>query len=147
MNRACLILPLLAYSLCAQRAPSQREVRRTLINLENRWAAALSEGDAKALNSILSQEFVDTDEDGNQTTRRGVLAALKSGSMKMSSMRFSEVQVHAYGDTAVVTGLVTQSGAYRGQTVVPRIAFTDTFVRQNGQWRAVASHRSAIRER
>jgi ketosteroid isomerase-like protein len=129
----------------AQKPDSPREVRRTLVNLENRWVTALAMGDVKALNAILSDAFIDTDEEGNHTNRHGVLAALKSGDMRMGAIRLSDVQVQTYGNTAVVTGFASQTGAYKGQTLMPKIAFTDTFVNQDGQWRAVASHRSALR--
>jgi ketosteroid isomerase-like protein len=52
------------------------------------------------------------------------------------------MQVHLYGDAAIVIGTATQSGRYLGGPIAARIIFTDTFIKQNGKWRAVASHRS-----
>jgi hypothetical protein len=57
------------------------------------------------------------------------------------------LQVRTFGDIAVVTGVASQTGAYRGQALIPKIAFTDTFVLQDGKWRALASHRSAVRDK
>jgi len=47
-----------------------------------------------------------------------------------------------YSDAAVVTGAAVQAGTFKGQPLMPKIVFTDTYIRQNGKWRAVASHRS-----
>src|ERR1700680_348034 len=117
---------------------------QALVDLENRWVEALVKADISKLDAILADTFVDTDEEGNQTDKRGVLAALTSGDLKMVSITLSDMHVHAYGDSAVVTGAAAQGGAFAGQSLVPRIVFTDTFVLRNGKWRAVASHRSAV---
>jgi hypothetical protein len=52
------------------------------------------------------------------------------------------MQVHLYGDAAVVVGSSLQAGSFLGGPVAAKIIFTDTFVNQGGKWRAVASHRS-----
>ncbi len=134
----------------AQNNPAARrpgDVSHALIDLENRWVEALVKADVTKLDAILADTFVDTDEEGNQTDKRGVLAALKSGDLKMDSVELSDMHVRAYGNSAVVTGAAAQTGAFGGQSLVPRIVFTDTFVLRNGKWRAVASHRSAVRRR
>jgi hypothetical protein len=53
------------------------------------------------------------------------------------------MQGYVYGDAAVETGSASQAGTFKGQPLIAAIIFTDTFVRQYGKWRAVASHRSA----
>jgi len=50
--------------------------------------------------------------------------------------------LHVYGDAAVVIGSAAQVGNFKGQSLTAAIIFTDTFIKQNGKWRAVASHRS-----
>src|SRR5947209_2319794 len=50
-----------------------------------------------------------------------------------------------YGNTAVLTGTSAQTGAFQGQPIAPKILFTATLVLQNGKWRAVAAHRTAVR--
>ena len=47
-----------------------------------------------------------------------------------------------YGDTAIVTGVMNQRLTIKGKPVAVSVAFTDTFIRRNGQLRAVASHYS-----
>ncbi len=124
-----------------------REVSQALQDLEQRWVEALVKADTRKLDDILGNTFVDTDEEGNRTDKRGVLGALESGDLKMASIILSGMQVRTYGNSAVVTGAAVQTGTFRGQSLVPRIVFTDTFVLENGNWRAVASHRSAVHSR
>jgi hypothetical protein len=52
------------------------------------------------------------------------------------------MHVHLYGDAAVVIGSAVQAGNFLGSPLATNLIFTDTFVKQNGKWRAVASHRS-----
>jgi ketosteroid isomerase-like protein len=120
-----------------------RETTQALINLENKWVSALVKSDTAALESIFADTYVDTDEHSHRTDKQGVLSVLKSGELKVESIKLSNMQVYVYGDAAVVTGSSSQAGNFKGQPLAAAIIFTDTFVRQNGKWRAVASHRSS----
>ena len=117
---------------------------QTLKALEEKWVAALTRSDTATLDSILSDSYVDTDEHGQRTDKQGVLSVLKSGDLKFESIKLSEMQVHQYGSAAVVTGAAVQAGTFKGQPLMPKIVFTDTFIEKNGKWRAVASHRSGM---
>jgi ketosteroid isomerase-like protein len=114
----------------------------TLIDLEYRWANALQKSDAATLESILDETYVDTDEMGRRTDKLGLTAAIRSGDLKMNSIKLSGVQVYESGTTAVVTGRALQDGNYKGQPLTESVVFTDTFVMKHGAWRAVSSHRS-----
>jgi ketosteroid isomerase-like protein len=112
--------------------------------LENRWVGALMRSDTATLDSIFADTYVDTDEHSHRSDKQGVLSVLKSGELKIASIKLSDMQVYDYGDAAVVTGSASQAGNFIGQPLTAAIIFTDTFVRQNGKWRAVASHRSGV---
>jgi ketosteroid isomerase-like protein len=118
--------------------------RLALISLENKWVGALVKSDTATLDSIFADTYVDTDEQGHRSDKQGVISVLKSGELKMESIRLSDMKVYEYGDAAVVTGSASQAGNFKGQPVTATIIFTDMFIRQNGKWRAVASHRSAV---
>jgi Domain of unknown function (DUF4440) len=125
------------------RAQGTDTTAQTLTSLEDKWVAALTKSDTATLYSILSKTYVDTDEHGQRTDKRGVLSALKSGDLKFQSIKLSDMQVYGYSDAAVVVGTAAQAGNFKGQPLTAKIVFTDTFIRQNGKWWAVASHRSA----
>jgi ketosteroid isomerase-like protein len=117
---------------------------QALTSLENRWVDALQKADTATLDSILGDTYVDTDEQGQRSDKQGVLSVLKSGDLKFESVKASDMQVHVYGNAAVVTGIGVQRGSFKGKPVTPKLVFTDTFIRQSGNWKAVASHRSAM---
>jgi ketosteroid isomerase-like protein len=117
---------------------------QALIDLENRWVDALVKSDVAAIDSIFADTYVETNEQSQRSDKQAVLAVLKSGDLKLKSIKLSDMRVYAYGNAAVVTGSAEQAGDFKGQPLPGKLIFTDTFVRQNGKWRAVASHRSAI---
>ena len=111
--------------------------------VERKWVDALATRDTKTLSEILDDTYMDTDEQGNQTDKNGLLAALKSGDLVLTAISLSGMKIHSFVYAAVVTGRATQTATYKGQKLAPSVAFTDTFVMINGQWKVVASHRSA----
>jgi len=117
---------------------------KALIDLEEKWVAALEKSDAATLDAILADTYVDTDEQSHRSDKPAVLAVLKSGDLKMTSVKISDMHVHIYGDAAVVTGSAVQAGNFKGQPLTAKITFTDTFIRRNGKWTAVASQRSPV---
>jgi ketosteroid isomerase-like protein len=115
---------------------------QALIDAENRWVDALVKADVTALDAIFADTYVDTDEHSHRGNKEDVLSILKSGDLKLTSIKLSDMKVNVYGDAAVVIGTAMQEGSFLGGPVATKIIFTDTFAKQNGKWRAVASHRS-----
>jgi ketosteroid isomerase-like protein len=118
-----------------------------ILDLQHRWVEALMKADTAALDTILVHTYVDTDESGSRTDKAGILAALKTGDLKLASITLLETHVHRYGDSAVLTGASAQTGTFQGQPIAPKIHFTATLVLQNGEWRAAAAHRTAVPDR
>jgi ketosteroid isomerase-like protein len=122
--------------------PQPADVAQDLRILERKWTGALVLRDAKMLAEILDDTYLDADEEGNQTDKEGILAAVKSGDLKMTSIQLSGMKIHSFVYTAVVTGRALQSGTFKGQPVASTVVFTDVFAMINGTWKVVASHRS-----
>jgi ketosteroid isomerase-like protein len=117
---------------------------QVLVDLENRWVDALVKSDAEAIDSMFADSYVETNEQNQRNDKQAVLAALKSGDLKLKSIKLSDLRVYDYGNAAVVTGSAEQAVDFKGQPLPAKLIFTDTFVRLKGKWRAVASHRSAV---
>jgi hypothetical protein len=149
MKRTIAVLLLTMAVLTAAQTPKKSQAQRTdattqaLVGLENKWVDALVKSDTAALDSIFAETYVDTDEHSQRSDKQGVLSLLKSGDLKIASIELSDMKVYDYGDAAVVIGSAAQVGNFKGQPLTATIIFTDTFIKQNGKWRAVASHRSA----
>jgi Domain of unknown function (DUF4440) len=134
---------LLLALVSARGAQAQTEdVAKKLTELENSWVAALVKADAITLDAILVDTYVDTEEGGHRSDKAQTLAILKSGDLKMLSIKLSNMKVYAYGDAAVVLGMAAQDGTFKGKSIKGDIVFTDTFVLENGIWKAAASQRT-----
>jgi ketosteroid isomerase-like protein len=150
MKRTIAILLFTTAILTSAQAPQKSQAQKSdtatqaLIALENKWVDALVKSDTAALDSVFVDTYVDTDEHSQRTDKQGVLSVLKSGDLKIESIKILDMKVHVYGDAAVVIGSAAQVGNFKGQPLTATIIFTDTFIQRNGKWRAVASHRSAV---
>lgn len=113
--------------------------------LEEKWDAANLKGDAAALGAILADTFISTSAEGKVRTKAEVLAELKAGAIKYQTSKVDDMKVFLYGDAAVVNGKWTGKFVLKGKPTDTVERFTDTYIRQNGQWRAVASQGSAIK--
>ncbi len=123
--------------------PQPSDVAQELRTLERKWVVALTKPDVKLLGEILDNSYMDTDEEGHQTDKNGLLAALKSGDLKLTGIQLSAMKIHSYIYAAVVTGHALQSGTFKGEKIASTVVFTDTFILMDGVWKVVASHRSA----
>src|ERR1700737_3569019 len=81
-----------------QKSAKSAGTEQALKELENRWVGALAKGDAAAVNSVLADGYVETDETRAVNDKQGVLGALKSGDLKFDSLTADDMQVHQYGD-------------------------------------------------
>jgi len=77
---------------------------QALINAENNWVDALVKSDVTALDGMFADTYVDTDEHSHRGNKQDVLSVLKSGDLKVDAIKLSDMQVHVYGDAAVVVG-------------------------------------------
>ncbi len=86
-----------------------------------------------------------TQADGSLVSRADVLRlAFESGNLVITRMVVDDVTVALFGEAAVVRGRTEAAGVLNGVTTAARIRFTDTFIKRDGEWRAVASHASAL---
>jgi ketosteroid isomerase-like protein len=119
-------------------------IEQVLLQLERDWEQANAKNDLTALERILAPEFVTTDSDGRVTTRAERMARGRSGAVKFQSFAQDDYKVRVIGDTAIITGRVTQKGVRDGKDMSGQERFTDTFMRRGGQWQAVASQSTRI---
>ena len=115
-----------------------------ILDLQHRWVEALLKTDTEALEAILEDTYVDTDESGSRLDKPTILGALKSGDLKLDSITLLETEVYRYGNSAVLIGASAQSGSFQGKPIAPKILFTATLILRNRKWTAVAAHRTAL---
>ena len=107
--------------------------------IEAQLAQAAAQGNAQALDRIVASDFFAVDADGNPETRTTILDRLRTNPWHIQSLQQQALQIHLYGETAVVTGVDRvqardsngrdRSGAYR---------FLHVFQKRSGRWWLIA---------
>ena len=118
---------------------------RQLHGLQQELARAWVAGDRAAIERIIAPEWKTTGPDGSTRDRPAVLRdVFETRVHKITRLELDDVQVAVFGDAAVVTGRTRAAGEYKGTAAEVVIRFTDTFIRRDGRWQAVASHASLV---
>lgn len=115
-----------------------------ILDLQHRWVEALLKADTEALDALLEDTYVDTDESGLRFDKPAILAALQAGDLKLDAITLLETEVYRYGNSAVLIGASAQSGSFQGKPIAPKILFTATLILRNRKWTAVAAHRTVV---
>jgi hypothetical protein len=99
-----------------------------------------SRNDAAAHDRFWAEELVYTSSAGARTDKAEILAGLKQApdpSEPPTRYSAEDIRIQQYGDTAIVAfRLVGHVGGEHPETL--RFLNTGTFLRRNGEWRAVA---------
>jgi ketosteroid isomerase-like protein len=119
----------------------------SVLQAEREWCNAYLKSDAKALESILADDYTLTNSRGEITTKADDVEEARKVDPKYEVFENRDMKVRLYGDTAVVTGRTLVKGTSGGKPFAAEFQFTDTLIRRDGRWRAVAGHVSKIGEK
>jgi ketosteroid isomerase-like protein len=141
-------------SLCARAEAQQgtsgkkaNEVAAAVLiaHLEQQWADAQKIGDAKSVEPLIAESFVNTDADGQTYGKQKLVSNLKGGRWEQNGI--SDVQVVIYGNAAVATGAWVGKGIDGDGTKIDRRErWTDTWIKMpNRKWQCVSSQQTAVK--
>ena len=112
--------------------------------LDQDWAAAEVRGDRAALDTILTDDFVGVGPRGFVLTKSEWLDRHESGDLHYDTLQVDEIEVHAYGDAALVTSRQSQRGNYQSHDIQGEFRATQLLVRDGDRWRLASLHLSPI---
>jgi len=126
----------------AQKHDSRHEIDQ----LEDRWRNAVLNSDAKALDSLLSDDYMAITPAGTLQSRDEALQNLRSRRVHITSLTISDRKVRFYGATAVVTSLATIDATNPEGPVTGAYRYTHVYVRDaHGVWKIVSVEASHVR--
>jgi len=117
-----------------------------LLIMEHLWNEAQVNRDARVLDAMIGNQFVNTEYDGDVSDKSKFLADIKDPQFKPTSLTIQDVKVHLYADSAVVVGIYHTRGMYENKPYDHVGRFTDTWVYSDGRWQCVASHTSLLKK-
>ena len=116
-----------------------------MTQVENDWCAAEVKRDAVALARIMADDFYGVGSRGGIEDKAAALSSLKDMASTTASCVNSNMKFKVYGDTAIVTGLVTRNGAFKATPYSNRqVLFTDVWVRRDGRWQCVVTQGTVV---
>ena len=121
------------------------KVEHEVIKVEDERMQAFEKADAATLDRIFDDEFTFTNVNGEVHTKAELIADVRSGNLKYTSLNHSEIRVRVYENTAILTGrsssVYIADGKEGGR--VPR-RYMNIYFKKNGQWRLVARQETPI---
>src|SRR6266550_5875480 len=121
-------------------AKVEQEIRR----LEREWFESYVRGDRVTFDRIVADDVVMTYGNGKVGNKSEAIAEIKAPADASYSLTSDDVQVRVYGDTAIVTGRVTEKGTFNGRSLNSQSRYTDVWVRRNGRWQVVAAQNTRL---
>jgi ketosteroid isomerase-like protein len=139
MSRIVIFAIVCSCVLFPQRTSSSEGDETRVIALENLWNQVQISHDAEAMGKMLHADFVFTDYDGTVMSKPAFLTSIRDPNNKLTLETSEDMKLHRFGDIVVVTGATHEKGAWKGKSYEHYGRFTDTWMKQNGEWICVAS--------
>jgi len=123
---------------------SQEE--QALMKIQHEWADARVKGDSSYTRRLEAEDCTIVWPDGRIVNKRGDLQSMTD--IVFSEFKIQNLQVRLYGDTAIVVGEGIVNAHKGKQSLLSgKFVWTDTFVKQSGEWRVVASQITPVLEK
>ena len=147
MKRILLLaLATVAVSCLAVASPKKMggSAQEAIKKVEQERNQAVLRSDTAALDRMTSDDYTLINQQGELRTKAQMLDGFKSGTIKFDSRELSDLNVRVYGNTAVVTGRVTQKATENGKDTSGENRFTRVYVKEKGRWVSVALQITAV---
>ena len=119
---------------------------QALMKIQHEWAEARIKGDGSYTRQLESEDCTIVWPDGSVVNKQADLQSMAD--IVFSEFKIQDLQVRLYGDTGIVIG-EGMIKARKGNQVLlgGKFVWTDTFVKQAGQWKMVASQITPVLEK
>jgi hypothetical protein len=137
-----LLLPLV--QLQAQDLVNVPSVEQQLTQIEHEWGDSYVKRDPSFAQRITANDFSFVAPDGTLVGKDQYVKSIGTGPTVFTAFNIETIKVRTYGEAAVVTGVAMITAKTGDKDESGRYSFTDTFVKQNGEWKVVSGQATAI---
>jgi ketosteroid isomerase-like protein len=124
----------------AQDKAAQMQKAEEIKKLDRKLCEAMEKGDADTIDRSTAEHYMLIDPTGNVWGKKKSLEAFKDKTVTFESIKDSDVKVHVYGDTAVITGLAAIKGKAKDHDINGEYRWTRVYNFSNGNWLCVTEH-------
>ena len=117
---------------------------QALKKIQHQWADARLKRDSSFASQIEADDFTVVWPDGQIINKQDDVKSYEADGAVFGEFKITDLDVRFYGETAVVVGQGSLKGHTPTKDLSGRYVWTDTFVKQNGAWKAVASQVTSV---
>jgi hypothetical protein len=142
----CLIgAPGLAAAVTGEPASAApREDGERIMQLERDRQDAFVRGDIDRLDRDTADDYTTINGTGKLSTKPRMMENLRQAKTKVLSVRLSDLKARIYGETAILTGDYRDVYVREGVQGQTHALFTRVFVKNKGEWQAVAYQQTPV---
>jgi ketosteroid isomerase-like protein len=100
--------------------------------------------DIAFVDAATAEEYLQYDWEGKVLDKPATLARIQSSTIQLQSNTLDEIEIHIYGNTAVVRGLATRKGSMDGKDISTSVRYTRVYVNREGRWQAVQFQQTRV---
>lgn len=115
------------------------EAKAEVWKVEDQLGNAVKTSNWDALNDIFA-DGMSWIARNDRLGKAQVIADYRSGNLHFRKVTHDNVELHIFGDTAVMTGHSTSILDYKGELYTAPRLFTSVYAKVNGRWQLVAHH-------
>ena len=128
----------LAIVLSAFGALGEEAAEGEIRALESQIADAIVGRDTAFVERLFGADFSYIGVRGEVKTKADIVAELKAGDLVFESLKFDDLKVRLFGETAVVTGIARTKGRSPQGPISGEFRYTRIYVRRDAAWQLVA---------
>jgi len=133
-----------SYSLLRAQSNANADIAAVMA-LENASVKADLANDKAFFQKLIADDATFGFSTGVRYTKAEMLNMMDPKENKTNHEELSDLKVRLYGTTAIATFKEKYDGVEHGKPASRTIIATDTFVKINGEWKAVAGHSSEVK--
>jgi ketosteroid isomerase-like protein len=134
----------LGQSMAKKAGDPSGNTEEAIRQLHSELIQAQLDSNTATLDRLWADDHIFTNPLGVVQSKAQRLAEIKAGGRKLESFSVADVEVRAYGDTAVVTSRATLRGQRQGQDISGQYRGIDVYVKKQGRWQVVAAQATRI---
>jgi ketosteroid isomerase-like protein len=123
------------------------EDEQALIKIQHEWTEARMKGDSSYTRRLEAENCTVVWPDGSIANKREDLKSM-TGDIVFTEFKINDLQLRLYGDTGIVVGQGTIRAHEGKQNLLGgKFVWTDTFVKQHGELKVIASQVTPVLEK
>ena len=135
-----LLRALLALLVCAPLATFASDIPKELVDAVADYDAAQVNGDRAELERLVADDYTLVNSTGRVQDKAQLIADYTTPGYKIAPFKILEPVEKAWGDGAVMGGLVHLKGTEGGKPFAVTLRFADIRAKRHGKWQVVYTH-------